>query len=272
MSQNSVPSALKKITQADRDWLTATFSRNRMIFGGWSMNGGAGGSDGGDGGTGGDNGGSGGAGDGGDGGTGGDNGGGKSDKGGAGGSDDDGGKDLGFPKDTPVAEMKPEEQAAYWKHQSRKHETRATEWSKVGKTPAEVQAELENLRREKMSDSEKAVADAKAEGRAEAASEYGPKMARLAFETALSHVDEDRRKVLIDNIDLTKVINESGDVDTAKVKKLVDTLAPSGKGGTNQEHDFGGGHRGGTRSGRSGGKAEAQRRFGNQDKTNSQGA
>lgn len=35
--------------------------------------------------------------------------------------------EFGFPASTPVADMAPEHQAAYWKHQSRKHETRQLE-------------------------------------------------------------------------------------------------------------------------------------------------
>ncbi len=48
----------------------------------------------------------------------------------------DAGSDKGFPDNTPVAEMTPPQQVAYWKHQSRKWEGQA----KQGPTPAEIQA------------------------------------------------------------------------------------------------------------------------------------
>ena len=156
-------------------------------------------------------------------------------------------KDLGFPKDTPVAEMKANEQTAYWKHQAKKHETRATEWQTAagGKTAAEVKAErgeLETLRQSQLTDSEKALETAKAEGRAEASAEYAPRMARLAFETALAHVDDDAREILIDSLDLTKVITDSGDIDTAKVKTIAGTLAPADKE-SGRQRDYGAGRR-----------------------------
>jgi hypothetical protein len=160
---------------------------------------------------------------------------------------DDPPADLGFPKDTPVAEMTAEQQSAYYKHQARKHEDRNREWLAAagGKTAAEIKAEREELARlrtEKMTDSEKAVEAAKEEGRQAAAREYAPKMARLAFDTALAHVDEEARQVLIDSLDLTKVITDSGDIDTAKVKTIVGTLAPADKDKGGQR-DYGGGRR-----------------------------
>jgi len=148
--------------------------------------------------------------------------------------------DLGFPKDTPVAEMKPAEQTAYWQHQARKHEDRNKEWQKThgGKTAAEVQAELTQLRNATMSESEKALETAKTEGRREASLAVAPQM----FDVALKHVAEDRRKVLIDSLDLAKVIKEDGTVDTDKVTAIAATLAPPATGtGT---PDYGQGPRG----------------------------
>lgn len=149
--------------------------------------------------------------------------------------------DLGFPKDTPVVEMKPAEQAAYWQHQARKHEDRNKEWQKTldGKTAAEVaaeRAELAKLKLDGLSDSEKAVETAKGEGRREASLAVAPQM----FDVALQHVDEDRRKVLIDSLDLSKVIKEDGTIDTDKVTSIAKTLAPPATG---VDPDYGNGKR-----------------------------
>lgn len=157
-------------------------------------------------------------------------------------------KDLGFPKDTPVVEMSPVQQAAYYKHQARKHEERATEYRTAagGKTAAEVKADLDAAAaaaREKMTDQQKAIEDAKSEAQQNAAREYGPKAARTAFEFALSHLAEADRAELIDTLDLTKVITDSGDVDTAKVRSIVEKIAPAGKGGERRIRDFGAGDR-----------------------------
>lgn len=154
-------------------------------------------------------------------------------------------KDLGFPKDTPVADMKPAEQTAYWQHQARKHEDRNKEWQRAlgGKTAAEIaaeRAELATLRTEKMTDGEKAVEKAKTEGRREASLALAPQM----FEVALGHVAADRRAVLVDNIDLSRVIKEDGTIDTDKVKTIAETLAPADKDGdTRRTRDFGAGPR-----------------------------
>lgn len=237
----------------------------------WPIMGGAPDGDGdGGGGSGDGSGGSGGTGDGGDkGGNDGGAGDGGSGAGDKGGDSGDGG-DAGFPKDTPVEQMKPAEQAAYWRHQARKHETRNKEWQTAagGKTAAEIAAErkeLDELRTKNMSDGEKAVAEAVAKGRREAALALAPQM----FDVALAHVKEDRRKVLIESIDMNKVLTDSGTVDAAKVKTIADTLAPAGKEGEGRRRDYGAGDRrtdktSGIASGRDlarerhGGKSETQ--------------
>jgi hypothetical protein len=163
----------------------------------------------------------------------------------------DEGKDLGFPKDTPVAEMNTAQQAAYHRHQSQKHESRNRELLKItgGKHGDDLRKEfeeLEKLRKSQMSDGEKAVAEAKVEGRREASLALVPQM----FDVALSHVDEDRRKVLMANIDPTRVLNSDGTIDTDKVSTIAAALAPADKG-TGSDRDYGQGRRtsGGSRPG-----------------------
>ena len=158
--------------------------------------------------------------------------------------------DLGFPANTPVVEMTLEQQVAYHRHQSRKHEERATEYRTAagGKTAAEVRADLEAAEAARvagLSAQEQALETAKQEARQNAAREYAPKAARTAFEFALSHLKDEDRAELIDTLDLTKVITDSGDVDTAKVRSIVEKIAPADKGtGGRQSFDFGAGNRG----------------------------
>lgn len=47
----------------------------------------------------------------------------------------------GFPADTPLDRMTPEQQSAYWRHQARKHERRAARWDDA----AAVRARHEEL-------------------------------------------------------------------------------------------------------------------------------
>jgi hypothetical protein len=205
--------------------------------------------DGGDGGQGGDGGGSGGDGGAGDGG-----------KGGAGSgapanATDAQGRDLGYPKDTPVAEMTADQKAAYGKAKDEERKAATREWKSVtgDRTPAQLKAELdelETLRKEKLSPSEKAIEDAKQAAR----NEVLPQLAETAFRVAIgdrkteAEVDE-----FIADLNLSRFIKD-GKVDTAKVIDRVQQYAPA-KGsndGGGHGRDFGQGNRGNGQNGKSG--------------------
>lgn len=180
-------------------------------------------------------------------------------------------EDLGFPANTPVAEMTLEQQVAYHKHQSRKHETRSKEWQTIagGKTPDQVKADLaaaEKLRQEQMTDAQRQVEEAKQQTRTATVMEVGANAARVALEFALGHDPEKNdQSSLIDTLDLTKLLTDAGQVDTAKVRALVATIAPSvtGQGNQQQRHNYGGGSRGGQSStGVAAGRSRYQERHG----------
>lgn len=159
--------------------------------------------------------------------------------------------DRGFPANTPVAQMTPEQHAAYERHQARKHEGRATEYRTAsgGRTPAEVKAALEEydaLKRDTMTERERAVEDAKREARESTAREFGTKSVRTAFELALRNLPEQDRKDFIEDLDLSRFLTDSGDVDTAKVLTRAEKIAPTDKD-QGPRFDFGGGTRGTTR-------------------------
>lgn len=174
--------------------------------------------------------------------------------------------DQGFPQNTPVADMTAEQQVAYWKHQARKHETRSTQWQQVagGKTPDQIKAELaaaETLRQEQMTDAQRQVEEAKQQAKAETVRVVGTSAARTVLEIALGHDPEKNdRSSLIETLDLTKLLNDDGSVDTDKVRALVSTIAPSDKGqGQQQRHDYGAGSRNGNNAG--GGLAAGRDRY-----------
>lgn len=183
----------------------------------------------------------------------------------------------GFPANTPVAQMKPEEQAAYHLHQSRKHEGRATAYHQAvgGKSPEEVKAaleEAEKIRQQSLSEQERAVEEARKAGQQTAAGELGTKSVRAAFDLLLGDaMEKDALNSEIDVLDLSKFLTDSGDVDTAKVRAHAQKIAPSGKGTGNtsrQSFDFGGG-RGGDGQSTGGSVAEvmAARRAAREGKT-----
>lgn len=163
--------------------------------------------------------------------------------------------DLGFPAETPLAEMTAEQQAAYWKHKARKHESRA----KGAEDYDQIKAELDQLKAERMSESEKAIEDAKKEARAEAASEFGPKMAGAVLRTALASrgIEAEEIESKLSYVDFAKFLDNNGDVDSDKVQGYLDDIAPQQRQG--QWIDMGQGRRDDTGGKRPGGSVEAGR-------------
>lgn len=135
----------------------------------------------------------------------------------------------GFPADKPLAEMTIEQQAAYWKHQSRKHEQRA----EAHKDYDAVKTELDALKAAHQTDAEKAVEQAKTEakqaGKAEATAEFAPKLVSAELKAALAgKLPADKIAGHVAFLDHTKFLTDSGEVDTDKVKQYAAGLAPAG--------------------------------------------
>lgn len=137
----------------------------------------------------------------------------------------------GFPDGTPVADMKPEEQVAYWKHQARKHEDRSKAFD--GLTPeavADLRSKAERhdaLERELMSDKDKAVLEAQESAKAETLKAVTPKLVAAEFKAAAAgRIEADRLKEIIEPLDLSKFLTSKGEVDEAKVASYVNGIAP----------------------------------------------
>jgi hypothetical protein len=113
-----------------------------------------------------------------------------------------------------------------WKTQSRKHEERS-------KANADAAKELEKIRASSMSETEKAVAEAKVQARLEALVEVGGKLATAELRAvAAGRIDDEQLSTLIENLDVTRFLDDDGEVDSEKVKKFVDGIAPPAEGGT----------------------------------------
>jgi hypothetical protein len=247
-STTLTPEARRALEAGD---IEALLAFHRQNFVGYRMED-TGGSSGGD--SGGDQGGSGGTDQGGSGGT--DQGGSGSDQGGSGGSD------SGFPANTPVAEMTTTQQLAYYKHQNRKAETRAAAYHQAvgGKTPEEVRADAEKwaeLERQAMSEQDRKIAETKDQTRQETARTVGASAARTVLELALKSSSPDmpttERDELLDTLDLTKVLKDSGELDADKVQRLAERIAPAGRAGSSTRRpDYGAGDRGSSRPQQSG--------------------
>ena len=138
----------------------------------------------------------------------------------------------GFPEGTPVASMKPEEQVAYWKHQSRRHEDRVKQFD--GLTPealADLRSKAERhdaLERELLSDKDKAVLEAQEAAKAETLKSVTPRLVAAEFKAAAAgRIEADRLKDLLEPLDLSKFLTAKGEVDEAKVASYVDGIAPA---------------------------------------------
>ena len=139
--------------------------------------------------------------------------------------------DLGFPAETPVKDMTIDQQAAYWKHQSRKHEERSKAFD--GLTPEALTALREKadqhdaLERELMSDKDKAIAEAEDRATQATTARFAEKLVRAEFKSAAAgRLDGDRLNNILAPLDLTKFLDKNGDVDEAKVATYVDSVAP----------------------------------------------
>lgn len=139
--------------------------------------------------------------------------------------------DKGFPADTPVAEMKPEQQAAYWKAAARKHESRVKAFD--GLTPDDLATlrdkanKHDALEQELMSDKDKAIAEAKKTAESETRSQFLPKLVNAEFRAASAgRVASDKLEAALEFADLAKFVKD-GEVDAEKVAKFVESLAPT---------------------------------------------
>lgn len=187
------------------------------------------------------------------------------DAGGAGGGG--GGDGLGaenapkFPANTPVKDMKPEEQAAYWQDKARKHEDRVRKYGDM--TPekiAELRQERDDLLTKGQTAEEKAVEEAKEAGRAEIRQELAKERLKSALKDALSGRVPDAGALL--ELDRSTLVKKDGTVDSEALKTWVEANSTeAGKPGK-KAPDLGGGRREDvTKTPGERGRSEAARRF-----------
>lgn len=169
----------------------------------------------------------------------------------------EGGKtSTGFPADTAVKDMTPDEQAAYWKHQARKHETRVKAYGDL--TPEQAQKladEREEARKKSLPDADRI----KEEARTEANTEAAKREAETALKVALRGRSIDGAAAF-SRPDFVK--DGVADVD-AILDWVEQNSQPSNGGGGGSNKIPGQGHRERIQTtGRATGRAEAERRFG----------
>ncbi|MFI9600333.1 hypothetical protein ACIHCX_10710 [Streptomyces sp. NPDC052043] len=105
-------------------------------------------------------------------------------------------------------------------------------WESRAKKNGDAAAELARLKREGMSESEAAVAAARAEERVKG----GERIARSAFLAAAKGRIPNPSEV-VEDINLKKYVDDEGDVDDEAIAALVDKLAPKRSGKDDEEDD-----------------------------------
>lgn len=112
-------------------------------------------------------------------------------------------------------------EAEKWKAQSRKNEDRA-------KANATAAKELEDLKRQSMSDQEKAIEQAKTEARAQALAEVIADRVHAAFtRAAAGRLDAEQVDELVNGINVAAFVDTDGKVDAAKVAQFIERIAPT---------------------------------------------
>lgn len=139
--------------------------------------------------------------------------------------------DRGYPENTPLAEMTVEQREQYWIHKSRKHEQRLKDLGDVDELQKKA-GQYDALAKASQTEQERAVeaakAEARAEARAEALKEHAPRLVGAEFRVqAAGRLTAEQVKELIEDLDMTKYLTDSGEVDVDRVRRKVDALAPA---------------------------------------------
>lgn len=135
-------------------------------------------------------------------------------------------KDLGYPKDTPIAEMTDKQQAAYWKHHARKHEGTAN--ARADYDDQKALADKWRAHEEANKKPEQKVVDQAAEqARLEERRKAAPRIVTAEFKSVAAEegLAKNLLAVFLEDIDPLKYLDKDGEPDTEKIEKRVKALA-----------------------------------------------
>ena len=115
-----------------------------------------------------------------------------------------------------------------WKAEAEKFKTLARKHEDRAKANATAAKELEQVKAASMTEQEKAVAEAVAAARLSTLIEVGGRLAAAEVRVAAAgRLDDQQLNTILDTVDLSKFLDEDGDVDTAKVAAFVEGIAPA---------------------------------------------
>lgn len=132
-----------------------------------------------------------------------------------------------------------------WKAEAEKLQRESRKWEDRAKANSKAAKDLEEFRRQSMSEAEKAIEQARTEARQQALVEVGAKVAAAEFRAAAAgRLDPSQVDTLLDGLNLARFIDEAGDVDREAVTRFIDGVAPPA--GSDSFPDLGQGNRGTT--------------------------
>jgi hypothetical protein len=119
------------------------------------------------------------------------------------------------------------QQAAYWKHQARKHEDRVKAMANYDELKSAYD-KYQELLTASQTEQEKAVAAARQAGAQEAMAQVGGQLVEQWFRsTVAGRLDDDRVNTILDGLDRRQFLGQNGSVDADKVRTFVEMLIPA---------------------------------------------
>lgn len=93
-----------------------------------------------------------------------------------------------------------------------------------------LRVELDKVRQASMSETERAIAEAKAAGRTEAASEFGKRLVKSELAIAAAKRNPDFDTAGLDYLDLSRFVGDDGEPDAKAIAGAVERLVPAPSG------------------------------------------
>lgn len=133
-----------------------------------------------------------------------------------------------YPANTPLADMTAPQREAYWRSHARKHEDRVKAMSDYEELRA-TKEKYDALVTASQTEQERAVAEARRQGHAEAMQQAGGRLVEAYVRAAAAgRLDEQRVNALLEGMDRTRFLDQqTGEVAADRVTTFVHALAPA---------------------------------------------
>lgn len=153
--------------------------------------------------------------------------------------------EFGFPRNTATDKMTAEQQAAYWRNMAKNKQTEAKAYAALGKTPDEIRqilADAEAARAAALTDSERALETVRTEATTAGMAAGRDKYLTPAIEGQVlgltirpgEDIEAARTRVqgALKFIDVTKFVDENGDLDADAIQTFAQSIGSTDSDGT----------------------------------------